>query len=399
MGDVALGTPEYTLHAEGNNSTALSTALSIGMTFESDENNLNDAHHASLLRNTKRFKPLSWSPKLRRLSSMTTSMPCLAKPNKRSVTWFKPTLSSAHHVASYTANYIKQPVKTVDKPVIHPKHFRTETMQDRLSLLLSHALMPRQGVPKSIEPHKDKASASEAETYTSTELQTMFIILGELVHKLTTLLHFEADEMATTILFAQRLRRVQGEIPMESIRTVAYTCAMMASKHCNDDHYSAEAFAQLLHVQKNTLLKFEGVLFNILWKNDEFVVNTTAVEQAIEYIENVDLDYDDVMPPNEKRPIWSINRVQQWEDDVEELSQSSQLSPTGHDRDHVTGLRSMETSPQTAPTTPVRIENEFALPEALDTQASRRVQSRIFRVSVANPESSSVPPRELGRSW
>ena len=79
---------------------------------------------------------------------------------------------------------------------------------------------------------------------------------------------------------------------------------MMASKHCNDDHYSAEAFAQLLHVQKNTLLKFEGVLFNILWKNDEFVVNTTAVEQAIEYIENVDLDYDDVMPPNEKRPIW-----------------------------------------------------------------------------------------------
>ena len=124
-----------------------------------------------------------------------------------------------------------------------------------------------------------------------------------------------------------------------------------------------------------------------------------AVEQAIEYIENVDLDYDDVMPPNEKRPIWSINRVQQWEDDVEELSQSSQLSPTGHDRDHVTGLRSMETSPQTAPTTPVRIENEFALPEALDTQASRRVQSRIFRVSVANPESSSVPPRELGRSW
>ena len=26
----------------------------------------------------------------------------------------------------------------------------------------------------------------------------------------------------------------------------------------------------------------------------------------------MDLDYHDVMPVNEKRPIWSINRVKQW---------------------------------------------------------------------------------------
>jgi hypothetical protein len=276
-------------------------------------------------------------------------------------------------------------------------------MQNRLSLLLSHAFMPREGMPTWIEPHKTHkfkthnsptaANASNGYTYTGNELQTHFIILGEIVHKLTTCLRFEADEMATTILLAQRLRRVNCEIPMESIRTVAFTCAMMASKHCNDDHYNVDTFAHFLHVHKSTLLKFERKLFEILWRNDEFVVNTKMVEQAIEYIEHVDLNYDDVMPVNEKIPIWSINRVKRWEQAQEELI------PTGHDRSasHGTEQRSMETSPQTAPTTPVRIEHEFALPVAMDTGASSRVQSRIFRVSVANFSASSTHPRVLGK--
>ena len=38
---------------------------------------------------------------------------------------------------------------------------------------------------------------------------------------------------------------------MESIRTVAFTCAMMASKHCNDDHYNVDAFAHFLRPKKH----------------------------------------------------------------------------------------------------------------------------------------------------
>jgi len=371
------------------------------MTIQSAKTNLKGSQADPLAHHIKRFKPLSWSPNLRRIACMTTSIPSLGgiKPKKKGVLWFhslsKPATPSAPSsrcptstaAPSYRPPYM--PSYLVYQDHAHAKHFRTETMQNRLSLLLSHALMPRNGTPKPIEGSSCEVADEKVDNmFTATQLQRIFIELGEIVQKLTTVLRFEADEMATTILLAQRLRHVKCKIPIESIRTVAYTCAMMASKHCNDEHYNLDAFAHYLHIQKSMLLKFESVLFNILWTNDEYVVNTHIVEQAIQHIENVDLDYGDVMPPNEKQPIWSISRVQQWEDDIQGFS------PAGHDR-HPTDLRYMETSPQTAPTTPVRIENDFALPGALNTSSLTQLRNRIFCVSAADTPRPSVVPRVL----
>lgn len=308
-----------------------------------------------------------------------------------------------------------------------------ESMQDRLALLLSQALMPRNPVEwrdgekdtcldestsnTQTDPHTCKPldpSTHQSCRFGPQQLQTMFVILSEVVHKLSTIVYFQADEMATTILMAQRLCQIGCPIPLESIRIVAYTCALVASKHCNDDHYNLEAFASKLQLNSKTLKTFERMLLQVLLRYDKFVVNTKMVEEAILNVERANLDYSDVMAPYETTPIWSVERIRAFteqrrstpsatsSDEPSSCSQcqSASQSTTGESTNDLSNPSDdpMQTSPQTAPATPVRrTPDDLRLPTAIEpktnykssdghpilhhktTHTLPRVQSRIFR--------------------
>ena len=55
------------------------------------------------------------------------------------------------------------------------------------------------GTPQNTRPDPQLAEFAQhvKQSLHGTELQSHFILLGEIVHKLTTILRFEADEMAT----------------------------------------------------------------------------------------------------------------------------------------------------------------------------------------------------------
>ena len=304
-----------------------------------------------------------------------------------------------------------------------------ETMQDRLALLLSQSLMPRNptewrdgekdsylvdSTPKTqTDAHTCKPLQQNTQNpcrFGSQQLQTMFVLLCEVVHKLSTVVYFQADEMATTILMAQRLCQIGCPIPLESIRIGAYTCALVASKQCNDDHYNLEAFASKLQLNCKTLEKFERMLLQVLLKYDKFVVNTKMVEEAILNVERANLDYSDVMAPYETTPIWSVERIRAFTKQrrstpsatsTDESSSYSQCHSTTDDAPSDSYDDPMQTSPQTAPTTPVRrTPDDLTLPTAIEPKTNYkpsgghpilnhtnhktnhtlpRVQSRIFR--------------------
>lgn len=403
--------------------TSASSEESSQSTPDYTKNNLNVAHQDNLTQRIKRLKPqLPWSPSLRRIASMASFT--ASKQIKTAKT------AKTNNVALYKSDKTIDNTdnSTMDKGTLRGpvsngsssrpsssnidsafQSFRTETMTDRLALMLSHALMPREGHTPIDNPtgatNTNTANSKLTDTthtidtpnttpdaldenrhapYTPHELQTMFVFLQEVVYKLTTILRFESDEMATTIMLAERLRKIKCDVPTESVRIVAYTCAVMASKHCNDDGYNVDAFAQLLHLKKETLLRFERVLFDVLWKHDVFVVNTSMVKEAVERIENVDLDYTDVTTKDEVCPIWPIGRVQEWKkymtrlksapktadfDMYEHEGCTSPMGLNGRSFDQLSD--EMDTSPQTAPTTPVRIvDDDFALPAALKPQVA-----------------------------
>ena len=167
----------------------------------------------------------------------------------------KPIKARRMHANTSTASSSKTSNSMLNHPVYENHYqvqktpsFRMETMQDRLALLLSQALMPRNPVEwrdgdrdtcllkttnnGQTNPHTCKPPAQsthKACRFGPQQLQTMYVLLCEVVHKLSTIVYFQADEMATTILMAQRLCQIGCPIPLESIRIVAYTCALVAS--------------------------------------------------------------------------------------------------------------------------------------------------------------------------
>jgi hypothetical protein len=176
--------------------------------------------------------------------------------------------------------------------------FREETILDRLAMLLSLALMPREEV------------GAKPKLYTAKQVQVYFVLLRDkVVEKLTTRVGFESDEMAAMVLIAEHLRKANRRVPIASVRMVACACALLGSKFCNDNHLDVDAFAYRLGLSKKNLLKFEEMLFRVLLTFDGCCMSTDAIEKCIRYIEAVDLNYSDVMPPHATEHIISPSTV------------------------------------------------------------------------------------------
>lgn len=355
--------------------------------------NLNHNQRDDIVQAAKRTKSTSNPENAPSLSSVilsafgsTFSTSLKAKPTKARRMYAN---TSTFSTASSSDSMLNNPVYANYFEAHKTPSFRMETMQDRLALLLSQALMPRNPVvwrdtentEKETELHTHTSKLLGQDTHQSCrfgpqQLQVMFVLLCEVVQKLSTVVYFQADEMATTILMAKRLCQIGCPIPLESIRIVACTCALVASKHCNDNHYNLDAFASKLHLNSKTLKKFERMLLQVLLRYDKFVVNTKMVEEAILNVERANLDYSDVMAPYETTPIWSVERIRAFTKQRRSTtSTASSANPSScSQRQSATDEAAsdlsddpIQTSPQTAPTTPVRrTPDDLTLPTAIE---------------------------------